>query len=115
MDLPASFVVYMLGKSLNLLHTKMLKFYGKGERRKTGYLRVSPLQLGKLYCFHLYSASTAAGRCPCCLSPLLSLSSPHSPLLSLVAGKVNEMERNEMNTLAHKYTLTETQTQTYTI
>lgn len=31
-----------------------------------------------------------------------------SPLLSLVAGKVNEMEQNEMYTLAHKYTPTHT-------
>lgn len=38
-------------------------------------------------------------------------------LLSLVAGKVNEMEQNEMYTLAHKYTPTHTHTNTpeYTI
>lgn len=69
---------------------------------------MSPLQLGKLFCFHLYSASTAAGPCPCFLSPFSLLSLPS--LLSLVAGKVNEMEQNEMYTLAHKYTPTHTHT-----
>lgn len=80
-----------------------------GERRKTGYLRVSTLQLGKL--LYIVFICTPL-QLP--LGVVLAAFPPPLPLLSLVAGKVNEMERNEMNTLAHKYTPTDTHTHTNT-